>query len=73
MLYSEHPRDIWDNLKMLMSDVCDNEMCWLRQKIVETVISVNSDVKKRMIEKISYVLNGSFHNKIVCFLGNNTS
>lgn len=33
---SEHPRDIWENLKMLMSDVCDNEMCWLRQKIVET-------------------------------------
>tara|TARA_X000000950_G_scaffold289274_1_gene411489 strand:- start:630 stop:1496 length:867 start_codon:yes stop_codon:yes gene_type:complete len=29
-------RDIWENLKMLMADVCDSEMCWLRQQVVDS-------------------------------------
>ena len=33
---SNIPRDIWEELKMLMADVCDSEMCWLRQQLIDT-------------------------------------
>jgi len=32
---SDEPKEIWEKLKANMQDVCNNEVCWLRQKFVE--------------------------------------
>ena len=32
---SNDPVEIWKFLKEKYSNVCDNEMCWLRQKFIE--------------------------------------
>ncbi len=45
------------------------QMYGARQRIVETVISVNSEVKNRMVEKIDNIFNGHLDNKIICFFG----
>lgn len=37
--------------------------------ITETVIAVNEDIKRRMIEKLQYLCNGSFNGKTVAVLG----
>ena len=34
-ILSGNERDIWSNLKDKMSDACNNEQCWLKQKFVE--------------------------------------
>lgn len=37
------PREIWDKLRKHLSNVCDNEACWLRQKFMKG--KVNSELK----------------------------
>lgn len=32
---SNNPHEIWDFMKTQMENVCDNEMCWIRQKFAE--------------------------------------
>jgi|TARA_B110000114_G_scaffold145175_1_gene154176 hypothetical protein len=34
-IVTTYERDIWEELKNKMSDVCNNEQCWLKQKFVE--------------------------------------
>jgi len=36
LIDTDEPRDIWNNLKMLMADICESEMCWLRQQVVDS-------------------------------------
>jgi hypothetical protein len=36
---TEEPREIWNELKIKMSNVCESESCWLRQKFIK----VNAD------------------------------
>lgn len=38
MIKSNHPKEIWKLLKYKMSDVCDIESCWLKQKFIREKI-----------------------------------
>jgi UDPglucose 6-dehydrogenase len=39
------------------------------QRLVETVIGVNEDIKRRMVDKLSDLLDGSFNGKTIAVLG----